>query len=151
MVDIVTNRKARRDYHILETYEAGVVLRGSEVKSLRGGRGQLADAFAKVENEQVFLHNAHIEEYEQANRENHAPKAPRKLLLKKSEIRRLAQASDTEGRALIPLKFYWKNNRVKLSLGVGQGKQQYDKREDLKRRESDRELRRVMMHTLKKR
>ncbi|MCP5517852.1 MAG: SsrA-binding protein SmpB [Verrucomicrobiales bacterium] len=150
MTDIVTNRRAQRDYHVLETFEAGVVLRGSEVKSLRAGRGQLADAFARVENDEVFLYNAHIEEYEQANRENHVPKSVRKLLLKRAEIRRLAQASEVKGHALVPLRFYWKHNRVKLALAVGQGKQQFDKREDLKRRESDLELRRAMMHRLKR-
>lgn len=151
MTDLVSNRKALRDYHVLETFEAGMVLRGSEVKSLRAGRAQLADAFAKVENGEVFLYNAHIEEYEQANRENHQPKSVRKLLLKRSEIRRLAQATEVKGHALIPLRCYWKNNRVKLALAVGQGKQQFDKREDLKQRESDRELRRAMMHRLKRR
>src|SRR5438552_9342194 len=93
MADIVTNHKARRDYHILETFEAGIVLHGTEVKALRAGRGQIADAFARVEKEEVFLHNAHIEEYAQGNRQNHEPKAVRKLLLHKSEIRKLFELS----------------------------------------------------------
>ncbi len=149
MADIVTNRKARHDYHIIETFEAGVVLRGSEVKSLRAGRGQLADAFARVDKEEVFLYNAHIDPYDPANRENHNPTATRKLLLKRSEIRRLSELMEVKGHALIPLRLYWNNRRVKLSLGVGRGKQQFDKRDDLKRRESDLELRRARMHQLK--
>lgn len=149
MADIVTNAKARRDYHILATYEAGIVLHGTEVKSLRAGRGQIADAFARVENGEVLLYNSHIDEYAQGNRQNHAPKAPRKLLLHRSEIRKLQEAAAIKGRALVPLAFYWKNRRVKVALAVGEGKQQFDKREDLKRREADRELKRATMHRLK--
>lgn len=149
MADIVNNPKARRDYHILETFEAGLVLHGTEVKSLRAGKGQIADAFARVENGEVFLHNAHIDEYTHGNRQNHVPKAPRKLLLNKSEIRKLAGFAAVKGNALVPLSFYWKNGRVKVALGVGQGKQEFDKREDLKRREADRELKQVAMHRFK--
>lgn len=151
MAEIVTNRKAHRDYEILETLEAGVVLQGSEVKSLRAGLAQLADSFARVENGEVFLHNAHIEEYEKANRENHNPKSVRKLLLNKAEIRRLTASVEVKGLALIPLSLYWKNGRVKLALGVGRGKQQFDKRDTLRRREQDLELRRATMHRLKRR
>ncbi|RME95571.1 MAG: SsrA-binding protein SmpB [Verrucomicrobia bacterium] len=150
MADIAVNRKARRDYHILETYEAGIVLRGSEVKSVRAGLVQLADAFARVENGEVFLYNAHIDEYEKANRFNHQPAAPRKLLLHRHEIARLESAAAVKGQALVPLRMYWKNNRVKVELGVGRGKQQFDKREDIRRREMDRALRRVTMHRLKR-
>ncbi|MEK7707186.1 MAG: SsrA-binding protein SmpB [Verrucomicrobiota bacterium] len=151
MPDIVTNSKARRDYHILETFEAGIVLRGTEVKALRAGKGQIADAFARVENEEVFLHNAHIDEYSHGNLQNHQPKAARKLLLHKSEIRKLFELASVKGHALFPLSFYWKNGKVKVALAVGKGKAQYDKREDLKRRESDRELKRAQMHRLKAR
>lgn len=151
MSEIVSNRKARREYHILETFETGIVLKGSEVKSLRAGLGQLADAFALVQDGQVFLHNAHIDEYDKANRLNHNPKSVRKLLLKKAEIRRLAAQADIKGHALVPLDFHWKNNRVKLSLGVGRGKQEFDKRDDIRTREADRELRRVTMHRIKRR
>lgn len=151
MSEIVTNRKARRDYHILETFEAGVVLKGSEVKSLRAGLGQLSDAFAMVQNGEVFLYNAHIDEYDKANRLNHEPKSVRKLLLNKAEIRRLAAQAEIKGHALVPLGFHWKNNRVKLSLGVGRGKQEFDKRDDIRKREADRELRRVTMHQMKRR
>jgi SsrA-binding protein len=149
MADIVTNAKARRDYHILETFEAGIVLRGTEVKSLRAGKGQIADAFARVEKDEVFLHNAHIDEYTQGNRENHVPKAPRKLLLHKSEIRKLFGFSSVKGNALFPLALYWKNGKVKVSLAVGKGKVQFDKREDLKKRDSDREVKRATMSRLK--
>lgn len=147
--DIVTNSKARRDYHILETFEAGIVLHGTEVKSLRAGKGQLADAFAKVERGEVLLYNAHIDEYSHGNRQNHAPRAPRKLLLHRSEIRKLAAHAEVKGNALVPLSFYWKKGLVKVGLAVGRGKQEFDKREDLKRRESDRELRQVTMRHLK--
>lgn len=146
MPDIVTNSKARRDYHILETFEAGIVLRGTEVKTLRAGKGQIADAFARVENGEVFLYNAHIEEYAYGNIQNHQPKAPRKLLLNKSEIRKLFDLAAVKGNALVPLSFYWKNGKVKVALAVGKGKAQFDKREDLKRRDADRELKRAIMH-----
>ena len=149
MSDIVTNSKARRDYHILETYEAGIVLQGTEVKALRAGKGQIGDAFARVDNDQVFLYNAHIDEYTQGNRANHAPKAVRKLLLHKSEIRRLFALASVKGNALIPLAMYWKNGKVKVSIGVGKGKAQFDKREDLKKRESEREVKRAQMHRFK--
>ena len=149
MADIVTNRKARRDYHILETFEAGIVLRGTEVKSLRAGKGQLSDAFARVEKDEVWLFNAHIDEYSHGNLQNHEPKAPRKLLLHKSEIRKLFSLIAVKGNALIPLSFYWKNGKVKVSLAVGKGKQTFDKREDLKRKESDRDMKRATMHRFK--
>ena len=149
MADIVTNPKARRDYHILETFEAGIVLRGTEVKALRAGKGQISDAFARVENNEVVLYNAHIDEYAFGNLQNHAPKAPRKLLLHKSEIRKLFDLASVKGNALMPLSLYWKNGKVKVALGVGKGKAQYDKREDLKKRESDRELKRAQMHRFK--
>ena len=145
MADIVHNTKARRDYHILEMFEAGIVLQGSEVKALRAGKGQIADAYARVEHDEVFLHNAHIDEYAQGNRQNHQPKAARKLLLHKSEIRKLFELASVKGNALVPLAFYWKNGRVKVSLGVGKGKAQFDKREDLKRREADRDMKRATM------
>lgn len=149
MADIVSNPKARRDYEILETFEAGVVLQGTEVKALRAGKGQIGDAFARVENGQVFLHNAHIDEYNFGNLNNHQPKGVRKLLLHKSEIRKLAELSAVKSHALVILSLYWKNGRVKALIGVGRGKVQYDKREDLKKREADRETKRATMHRLK--
>jgi len=149
VADIVTNSKARRDYHILETFEAGIVLKGTEVKALRAGHAQIRDAFARIEDDQAYLHNAHIDEYAFGNIQNHQPKAPRRLLLRKSEIRKLFGLAAVKGNALIPLSLYWKKNRVKVLLGVGQGKVQFDKREDLKRREADREAKRATLHKLK--
>lgn len=149
MADIVTNSAARRDYEILETFEAGLVLKGTEVKSLRAGKAQIRDSFARVEREEIWLYNAHIDEYSYGNRHNHATKAQRKLLLHRSEIRRLAELSQIKGHALVPLSFYWKQGRVKVALAVGKGKQQFDKRQDIKDRESDRELKRAVMHRFK--
>jgi SsrA-binding protein len=145
MADILTNSKARRDYHILETFEAGIVLHGTEVKALRAGKGQISDAFARVENDEVWLHNAHIDEYSHGNLQNHQPKGIRKLLLHKSEIRKLFGLAAVKGQALVPLKFYWKDGKVKVLLGVGKGKAQFDRREDLKTREAERELKRATM------
>jgi SsrA-binding protein len=151
MADILTNPKARRDYHILDTFEAGIVLHGTEVKALRAGNGQISDAFARVENGEVFLYNAHIDEYTHGNLQNHRPKAPRKLLLHKSEIRKLTGLGSVKGQALLPLSFYWKNGKVKVALGLGKGKAEFDKRENLKEREADRELKRATMKHLKQR
>jgi SsrA-binding protein len=145
MADILSNPKARRDYHILETFEAGLVLHGTEVKALRAGRGQISDAFARIENEEAWLYNAHIDEYSHGNLNNHQPKAPRKLLLHRSEIRKLFSLASVKGNALFPLSFYWKNGKVKVSLAVGTGKAQFDKREDLKKRDAERELKRATM------
>jgi SsrA-binding protein len=145
MADIVTNHKARRDYHVLDTFEAGIVLHGTEVKSLRAGKGQIADAFARVDQNEVWLYNAQIDEYAQGNIHNHSLKAPRKLLLHKSEIRKLFGLAAVKGNALFPLDFHWKNGKVKVTLAVGKGKQEFDKREDLKQRDSDRELKRAKM------
>jgi len=150
MADILTNSKARHEYHILETFEAGIVLKGTEVKALRAGKAQIRDAFARIENGQAYLYNTHIDEYSHGNLQNHDPKAVRKLLLHKSEIRKLTGLTAVKGHALIPLSFYWKNGKVKVALGLGKGKVEYDKREDLKRRQSDRELKRATMHQLKK-
>jgi len=149
MADILSNSKARRDYHVLETFEAGIVLHGTEVKALRAGRGQISDAFARVEKDEVFLHNAHIDEYSHGNLQNHQPKAVRKLLLHRSEIRKLFGLASVKGNALFPLSFYWKNGKVKVLLGVGKGKVEFDKRQDIRKRESDRELKRATMVRLK--
>jgi SsrA-binding protein len=145
MADILNNSKARRDFHILETFEAGIVLHGTEVKALRAGKGQIRDAFARVERDEVFLHNAHIDEYSHGNLQNHEPKAARKLLLHKSEIRKLSGLAAVKGNTLVPLSFYWKNGKVKVALAVGKGKAEFDKREDLKEREADREVKRATM------
>ena len=150
MAEILHNSKARRDYHILETFEAGLVLHGSEVKALRAGKAQIGDAFARVEKEEVWLYNAHIDEYTHANRFGHQPKAPRKLLLHKSEIRKLFGLAAVKGNALVPMSLYWKNGRVKVALGVGKGKVEFDKRRDIKERDAERELKRATMHRLKR-
>ncbi len=144
MGDLLTNSKARHNYHILETIEAGIALRGTEVKSIRAGRAQITDAFARIEQGQVWLYNVHIDEYSHGNIHNHAPKAKRRLLLHKSEIRKLFGQASVKGHTLVPLSFYWKNNRVKVALAVGRGKVDYDKREDLKRRDADREMQRAL-------
>src|SRR5260370_35892431 len=149
MSEILNNPKARRDYQILETFEAGIVLRGTEVKSLRAGKGQIRDAFARVENGEVRLYNAHIDEYSHGNLENHAPKAVRKLLLHKSEIRKLFGLAAVRGNALVPLAFYWKNGKVKVALAVAKGKAQFDKRQDLKEKEANREVKRAAMRHVK--
>tara|TARA_Y100000766_G_scaffold281760_1_gene293813 strand:+ start:229 stop:690 length:462 start_codon:yes stop_codon:yes gene_type:complete len=148
--EILKNSKARRDYEIIETLEAGLVLRGTEVKSLRAGKGQLRESFARVEPDgQAWLHNFHIDEYSHGNVNNHRPMVPRKLLLHRKEIDRLQGLTQAKGLALIPLKMYWKNGRVKVLIGVGRGKSHVDKRETIKKRESDRDLRRATMHAMK--
>jgi len=149
MAEILTNPKARSDYHIVETFEAGIVLHGTEVKALRAGKGQITDAFARVEKDEVFLHNAHIDEYAFGNRSNHQPKSVRKLLLHRAEIRKLFSLSTIAGNAIFPLSFYWKNGHVKVALAVGKGKVEFDKRDDIKLRDSDRELKRATMHRSK--
>jgi SsrA-binding protein len=149
MADILTNSKARRDYHILETFEAGIVLHGTEVKSLRAGHGEIRDAYAMEKGGELWLHNAHIDEYSFGNQLNHQPKAPRKLLLHKSEIRKLTSQAQVKGHTLVPLSLHWKNGKVKLTLAVCKGKVEFDKREDIKNREADREMKRVVMHRLK--
>lgn len=149
MANIVTNPKARRDYHILDTFEAGIVLKGTEVKALRAGKVQIGDAFARVENDQIFLHNAHIDEYSFGNLQNHQPKGVRKLLLHKAEIRKLFGLAAVKGNAILALSMHWKNGRVKVLLGVGKGKVQFDKREDIKKRDADRETKRAVMYRAK--
>ncbi len=149
MSEIVSNPKARRDYQILDTFEAGIVLRGTEVKSIRASHVHISDAFARVERDEVWLHNVHIEEYSHGNRQNHLPKAPRKLLLNRPEIRKLREASTVKGLVLVPLSLYWKNHRVKVALAVGRSKAQYDKRQDLKLRAVERDLTRETSLRLK--
>jgi len=140
----ITNSKARRDYHILETFEAGIALRGTEVKSLRQGRANINDAFARVENGEVFLWNAHIDEYTQANRFNHDPKRSRKLLLHKAEIQRLFGKAAVKGHALVPLRLYFKQGLVKVELALAKGKAEYDKREAIKRKTAQLEVERAI-------
>ena len=142
--DLITNRKAGRDYEILETYEAGIVLRGTEVKSLRAGHGNLTDAFARIEKNEVWLYNFDIQPYKQANIFNHEPKAVRKLLLNRQEIRKLFGIVAVKGRTLVALKMYWKNGVLKVLLGVGMGKNARDKRQDLKKDAAKKEIDQAM-------
>jgi SsrA-binding protein len=138
----IINRKALRDFHILERYEAGIELKGSEVKSVRAGNANIADAFARIENGQAFLYNADIQPYAQASVEVPAAKRVRKLLLHRHEIDKLYGETQVSGRALVALKLYWKNGKLKAELGVAQGKVARDKRADLKKRAVDRETQR---------
>ncbi|MCF6410271.1 SsrA-binding protein SmpB [Pseudalkalibacillus salsuginis] len=137
---IAQNKKAGHDYTIEDTFEAGVVLQGTEIKAIRARRVNLKDSFARVQNGEVFLHNMHISHYEQGNRYNHDPLRTRKLLLHKKEISKLIGVSKESGYALVPLKLYIKNGFAKVLLGVGKGKKKYDKREDLKRKTAKREI-----------
>lgn len=145
MKTVATNRKARHDYHIEEDHEAGIVLRGTEVKSLRHGNCSLKDGFIQIEEDQAYLHNVHIAPYEQGNRHNVNPTRRRKLLLHRREIARLMGRVREKGYTLIPLAIYFnERGRVKVKVGVAKGLARYDKREKLKRRESDREMQRAM-------
>ena len=141
---ICVNRRARFDYTISETIEAGLVLQGTEVKSLRDGRADLKDAYADVQENEVFLLHAHIDQYEQANRFNHDPVRPRKLLLHKHEIRRLIGKTQEKGLTLIPTRMYFTHGKAKLEIGLSKGKKQYDKREDVKRRSAERDIQRAL-------
>jgi len=140
---LAQNKKARHDYFIEETYEAGIVLQGTEIKSIRAGRVNLRDSFARVENGEVFVYGMHISPYEQGNRYNHDPLRPRKILLHKKEIDRLAGVTKEKGYALIPLKIYIKNGYAKVLVGLARGKKNYDKRESLKKKEAAREIERA--------
>src|SRR5712672_541939 len=137
--ETILNRKALRDFHILERYEAGIELKGSEVKSIRAGKANISDAFVRIEKGQAFLHNADIQPYERASHEVPAPKRIRRLLLHRQEIDKLYGESQVKGRALVVLKLYWKNGKLKAEVGVGTGKLAHDKRADLKKRAVDRE------------
>ncbi len=137
------NRKARYDYHIEGTYEAGIALLGSEVKSIRQGRANLRDSFAAFERGELFLRNCHISPYAQASRFNPDPLRPRKLLMHRGELQRLVGKVEEKGLTLIPLSLYLKGRHVKVELALARGKKQYDRREDIKRREADREVARA--------
>jgi SsrA-binding protein len=137
---VITNKKAFHDYFIDESYEAGIVLTGTEVKSIRGGQANLKDSFARVDNGEIFLYQFHISPYAHGNRANVDPERTRKLLLHKKEISRLFGKTQIKGFALIPLKVYFKKGKAKVELGLGHGKKTYDKREDLKNRAAKREV-----------
>lgn len=134
------NRAASHEYHLSERYEAGIVLAGTEVKSVRDGQVNLKEAYARVENGEVFLHGAHISPYANASREAPDPVRTRKLLLHAAEIRKLARATEAGGVTLVPLRLYLKNGRVKVELAVGKGKKAHDKRESIRAKDLDREM-----------
>lgn len=142
---ITANRKARHDYNVLETCEAGIVLTGTEVKSLRAGRANLQDSFARIENSELMLYNMHISPYDQGNRFNHEPKRTRKLLMHRQEIMRLLGKSREKGLAIIPLKLYFnERGKAKVELALARGKKLYDKREDMAARDAKREMERAV-------
>lgn len=140
---IATHRRARFDYELLETFEAGIELLGPEVKSLRQRRASLSEAYAAERRGQIYLLHMHIAPYEQAGRENPEPRRDRRLLLHRREIRRIAAALAEKGLTLVPLRLYWKQGRAKVELALARGKRNYDKRQAIRRRESDREVARA--------
>ena len=139
--NIAENRKAFHDYHLLETFEAGLVLLGTEVKAIREGRVNLRDSFARVEGSEVFLYNVHISPYSHRGYADHEPLRRRKLLLHKSEIKKLIGKTVEKGMTLVPVRMYFKHGRVKVAVSLAKGKKEYDKRETIKKREADRETR----------
>ncbi len=138
--EISVNRKAMRDYHILERLEAGIELKGTEVKSIRAGLANVNNAFARVEGRQVFLYDVDIQPYARASHEQHEPKRRRRLLLHRKEIDRLLGLTQIEGRTIVALRLYWKEAHVKIEIGVGKGKEQRDQRADIKERVTKREM-----------
>lgn len=141
---IAKNRRARHDYHILDTWEAGIVLTGSEVKSLRNGKANISDAYGIVREGEVQLLNLHISPYEQASYFNHEPTRTRKLLLHKREIKKMIGSVERQGLTLVPLELYFKRGKVKVALGLGRGKKLFDKRADEKKRDDERDIERAV-------
>ncbi|HEY8966637.1 MAG TPA: SsrA-binding protein SmpB [Candidatus Methylacidiphilales bacterium] len=142
--DVINNRKAHHNYSVLETYEAGIVLKGTEVKSLRLGRGNLDSAFARIEKGEAWLYQFDIQPYDKATHENHEAKAVRRLLLNKAELRKLNEAFAVQRHVLVPLKLYWKNGKLKVLLGIATGKNARDKRQDIKKADTKREIDRAL-------
>ena len=141
---IARNKRARHEYHILETWEAGLALTGTEVKALRAGKANLTDAFGVVKDGEVYLLNLHISPYEQGNIFNHDPTRTRKLLLHRREIRRMIGAVERQGLTLVPLELYFRRGRAKVALALAKGKQAHDKREDLRKNADEREMARAL-------
>jgi SsrA-binding protein len=141
---IARNRRARHDYHIEEVYEAGLVLTGTEVKSLRAGRASLTDGFGQISDHEVWLHNVHIPEYTQGTWTNHEPRRTRKLLMHRREIDKLASETTERGLTLVPLALYFKDGKAKVELALARGKRSYDKRHDLAARDAAREVDRAL-------
>ncbi|MFJ7639402.1 SsrA-binding protein SmpB [Peribacillus sp. NPDC097264] len=140
---LAQNKKAYHDFFIEQTFEAGIVLKGTEIKAIRAARLNLKDAFAKIENGEIYLYNMHISPYEQGNQFNHDPLRTRKLLLHKKEINKLIGETKETGYTIVPLKMYLKNGFAKVLIGLGKGKKQYDKRDDLKKKEAKRDIERA--------
>ncbi|GAA4502355.1 SsrA-binding protein SmpB [Actinoallomurus oryzae] len=148
---IAQNKRARHDYHIEDTYEAGLVLTGTEVKSLRAGRANLTDGFAHIRDGEVWLEGVHIPEYTMGTWTNHAARRPRKLLLHRREIGKLSGATTESGRTIIPLSLYFKDGKAKVEIAVARGKRSYDKRQAIAKRDADREMQRALAARLKRR
>lgn len=144
---IATNKKAYHDYYIEETFEAGIVLTGTEVKSIRAGKVNLKESFCRIKDGEVFINNMNISPYDFGNRENHDPTRMRKLLLHHTEIDKLIRMTEQKGLALVPTKLYFKRNYIKLELGIGRGKKLHDKRQTLKQKEADREMAKALKNT----
>ncbi len=142
---VVLNRQARHDYHILQSMEVGLALAGTEVKSIRAGRANLTEAFARAVNGEMWLHGAHIAQWPGAAHNNHEPMRPRKLLLHKQQIRELRQQVESKGLTLVPLKLYFKHHRAKIELALAKGKKAYDKRETIGKRDAERDMRQAML------
>ena len=139
---VAQNRKARYDYHALDTWEAGIALQGTEVKSLRDGKANLLDSYARIDGGEVYLHNVHIGEYDQGNQFNHEPMRKRKLLLHRHEINRMRGRVEEKGLTLIPLKLYFKKGRAKIEIALAKGKREYDRRQDIAKRDARRDMER---------
>lgn len=146
---IATNRHARRDFHILETLEAGIALMGTEVKSIRAGRVNLANAFARIERGEIFLYQCHISPYEAGGAFNHEAERPRKLLMHRAQIDKWRAQIEAKGRAVVALEMHWKEGRVKVLLGLGSGKTHEDRRDDIKRAAAQREIDRAIKNRLR--
>jgi SsrA-binding protein len=142
-ISIARNRRARFDYHLLDTFEAGLVLKGTEVKSLREGKANISDAYGIVQGGEIFILNVHIQPYERGGYVNHEPTRTRKLLLHRKEIRRLIGAVEREGQTLVPLELYFRKGVAKVALALAKGKKMHDKRETTRRRDAEREMARV--------
>ena len=142
--DVASNRQAAYRYELLDRLEAGMVLRGTEVKALRDGGAQMKDSYATITDGEVWLHNLHIPPYQPASRENHPPERDRKLLLNRREIERMAQAMKEKGFTLVPTRMYFKDGRAKVELALARGKERHDKRRDIARREADRQIERAL-------
>jgi len=145
----ITNAKARHKFSLGDKYEAGIVLKGTEVKSIRAGNAQISESFARIDKEELFLYNAHISEYDFGGEQNHEPQRPRKLLLKKKEIERLRAEIEAAGKTIVPLRLYFKDALIKCELAVGTGKNQRDKRQDLKKKVANREAEQALKNSMR--